>query len=151
MSHICVMKNSPYFPSDAYMRRKSLYFSNRSRRRPTKQRQAKMSYGISRRCMPNRCKERVPGRWSDMRKQCLPNPSKTVSWYCETFGSLHAGAWLEVIDTTSGIGMQEHTMGSFIMIDWTSLFRHFWQSTIKASITIKHVYPSTISCTIAVK
>ena len=29
--------------------------------------------------------------------------------------------------------------------DWTSLFRHFWQSTIKASTTIKHVYPSTIS------
>ena len=65
--------------------------------------------------MPNRCKERVPGRWSDMRKQCLPNPSKTASWNCETFGSLLAGAWLEVIDTTSGIGMQELTMGNCIM------------------------------------
>ena len=36
------MKNSPHFPSDAYMRRKSLYFSYRSRGRPTKQCQAKM-------------------------------------------------------------------------------------------------------------
>ena len=43
VSHICVMKNSPHFPSDAYMRRKSLYFSYRSRGRPTKQCQAKMS------------------------------------------------------------------------------------------------------------
>ena len=43
-SHICVMKNSPHFPSDAYMRRKSLYFSYRSRGRPTKQCQAKMSF-----------------------------------------------------------------------------------------------------------
>ena len=31
MSHICVMKNSPYFPSDAYMRCKSPFFSYRSR------------------------------------------------------------------------------------------------------------------------
>ena len=37
VSHICVMKNSPHFPSDAYMHRKSLYFSYRSRGRPTKQ------------------------------------------------------------------------------------------------------------------
>ena len=44
MSHICVMKNSPHFPSDACMRRKSLYFSYRSRGRPTKQCQAKMSF-----------------------------------------------------------------------------------------------------------
>ena len=33
-------KNSPHFPSDAYMRRKFLYFSYRSRGRPTKQCQA---------------------------------------------------------------------------------------------------------------
>ena len=44
VSHICVMKNSPHFPSDAYTRRKSLYFSYRSRGRPTKQCQAKMSF-----------------------------------------------------------------------------------------------------------
>ena len=43
VSHICVMKNSPHFPSDAYMRHKSLYFSYRSRGRPTKQYQAEMS------------------------------------------------------------------------------------------------------------
>ena len=43
VSYICVMKNSPHFPSDAYMRRKSLYFFYRSRGRPTKQCQAKMS------------------------------------------------------------------------------------------------------------
>ena len=36
------MKNSSHFPSDAYMRCKSLYFSYRSRGRPTKQCQAKM-------------------------------------------------------------------------------------------------------------
>ena len=36
VSHICVMKNSPHFPSDAYMCRKSLYFSYRYRGRPTK-------------------------------------------------------------------------------------------------------------------
>ena len=35
-SHICVMKKSPHFPSDAYMHRKSLYFSYRPRGRPTK-------------------------------------------------------------------------------------------------------------------
>ena len=28
------------------------------------------------------------------------------------------------------------------LIDWTSLFCHFWQSTIKASTTIKHIYPT---------
>ena len=43
VSHICVMKNSPHFPSDAYMRHKSLYFSYRFRGRPTKQCQAKMN------------------------------------------------------------------------------------------------------------
>ena len=43
MSHICVVKNSPHFPSDAYMRRKSLYFSYSPRGRPRKQCQAKMS------------------------------------------------------------------------------------------------------------
>ena len=43
VSHICVTKYSPHFPSDAYMRRKFLYFSYRSRGRPTKQCQAKMS------------------------------------------------------------------------------------------------------------
>ena len=31
VTYICVVKNSPHFPSDAYMRRKSLYFSYRSR------------------------------------------------------------------------------------------------------------------------
>ena len=31
VSHICIMKNSPHFPSDTYMHRKSLYFSYRSR------------------------------------------------------------------------------------------------------------------------
>ena len=31
VSHICVMKNSPHFPSDTYMHRKSLYFSYRSK------------------------------------------------------------------------------------------------------------------------
>ena len=43
VSHICVVKNSSHFPSDAYMRRKSLYFSYRPRGRPTRQCQAKMS------------------------------------------------------------------------------------------------------------
>ena len=43
VSHICVMKNSPHFPSDAYMRHTSFYFSYRSRGRPTKQRPARMS------------------------------------------------------------------------------------------------------------
>ena len=43
VSHICVLKNSSHFPSDAYMRHKSLYFSYRPRGRPTKQCQAKMS------------------------------------------------------------------------------------------------------------
>ena len=43
VSHICVLKNSSHFPSDAYMRHKSLYFSYRLRGRPTKQCQAKMT------------------------------------------------------------------------------------------------------------
>ena len=43
VSHICVPKNSSHFPSDAYMRHKSLYFSYRPRGRPIKQCQAKMS------------------------------------------------------------------------------------------------------------
>ena len=43
VSHICVLKNSSHFPSDAYMRHKSLYFTYRPRGRPTKQCQAKMS------------------------------------------------------------------------------------------------------------
>ena len=45
-SHICVMKNSSLFPSDAscaYIRCKSPYFSHRPRGRPTKQCEAKMS------------------------------------------------------------------------------------------------------------
>ena len=44
VSHICIMKNSPHFPSDAYMRPKSLYFSYRSRGWPTKQCQAKIFF-----------------------------------------------------------------------------------------------------------
>ena len=44
VSHICVMKNSLHFPSEAYLRRKSLYFPYRSRGRPTKQFQAKVRY-----------------------------------------------------------------------------------------------------------
>ena len=47
VSHICDMKNSSHFPSDAYMRHKSLYFSYRPRGRPTKQCQAKMSFNHS--------------------------------------------------------------------------------------------------------
>ena len=43
VSHICVMKNSPHFPSGAYKRRKSIYFSYRFGERPTKQCQSKMS------------------------------------------------------------------------------------------------------------
>ena len=43
VSHICVVKNSSHFPSDAYMRRKFLYFSYSPRGRPRKQCQAKMS------------------------------------------------------------------------------------------------------------
>ena len=42
VSHIYVMKNSSHFPSDAYMRRKSLYFSYRPRGRPTKLCEAKI-------------------------------------------------------------------------------------------------------------
>ena len=37
VSHICVMKNSSHFPSDAYMHCKSIYFSYRPWGRPTKQ------------------------------------------------------------------------------------------------------------------
>ena len=44
VSHICVVKNSSHFPSDAYMRRKSLYFSYSPRGRPKKQCQAKMTF-----------------------------------------------------------------------------------------------------------
>ena len=44
VSHICVLKNSSHFPSDAYMRHKSLYISYRPRGRPTKQCPA-MIYG----------------------------------------------------------------------------------------------------------
>ena len=47
MSHICDMKISSHFPSGAYMRHKSLYFSYRPRGRPTKQCQAKMSFKIA--------------------------------------------------------------------------------------------------------
>ena len=39
----------------------------------------------------------------------------------------------------------------YSFIDWTfDLFRHFWQSTVKASNMIKHVYPWTFPCTIVV-
>ena len=51
VSHICVMKNSSHFPSDAYMRRKSLYFSYSPRGRPRKQCQAKMSFKLVWKCV----------------------------------------------------------------------------------------------------
>ena len=45
MSHICDMKISSHFPSDAYMRHKSLFFSYRPRGRPKKPCQAKTHWG----------------------------------------------------------------------------------------------------------